>query len=58
MVLLRRLLNPYLRPNDPTTTAGTFAYNAALPLNPYITVDVVENVPTRDRVGRTGVFYG
>ncbi len=52
VVLLRRLLNPYLRPNDPATTGGTFPYNAALPLNPFITVDVVENVPTRDRVGR------
>ncbi len=52
VVLLRRLLNPYLRPNDPATPGGTFPYNAALPLNPFITVDVVENVPTRDRVGR------
>ncbi len=52
VVILRRLLNPYLRPNDPATTGGTYPYNAAFPLNPYITVDVIENVPTRDRVGR------
>ena len=40
-VVLRRLANPYL---PPQTNAAMANYN------PYITVDFLENVPTRDRV--------
>jgi hypothetical protein len=66
-IVLRRLANPYLPPNDPnwllnpatspdpvmTNIAGG-TYNPMLPPNPYITVDFIENVPTRDRVSVTG----
>jgi hypothetical protein len=44
-ILLRRLANPYLQPNplppDP-------AYNANLPVNPYVTIDYVEDVRLND----------
>lgn len=52
-VILRRLLNPYMPPNDPQNTGGTldtrFPYDSTMPPNPYITVDFLENLPTRDR---------
>ncbi len=46
IVLLRRAANPYLTPNDPIigATAGT--------LNPYVTVDVMDYVPSFDGVNR------
>ena len=40
-VVLRRLANPYLPPQQNANAAN---------YNPYITVDFLENVPTRDRV--------
>jgi hypothetical protein len=40
VVVLRRLANPYL-PGQPNPAAAGY--------NPYITVDFVENIPTRDR---------
>ena len=59
-VLLRRLANPYLPPNDPNITTPlppninpprVPAFNPLLPyINPFITVDFVERVPTRDQV--------
>lgn len=39
-VLLRRVLNPYLPPQEDPTLAN---------FNPFVTVDFVENIPTRDR---------
>lgn len=45
-VVLRRLANPHLPPNDPLD--GT--YNTALPVNPFITVDVFTDVAARDAV--------
>jgi hypothetical protein len=45
-VVLRRLANPYLPANDPLD--GT--YNVALPVNPFITVDVFTDVPARDAI--------
>lgn len=59
-VILRRLANPYVRPNDPAITTGLFPYNAALPANPYITVDYVEGIPVRDQVyyNETGLING
>jgi hypothetical protein len=50
VILLRRLANPYLLPNDPTITTGPFAYNAASPINPYITVDYMDYVPATDQI--------
>ena len=47
-VLLRRLTNPYLPANDPTT--GTF--NAASPVNRYITVDMLSHLPAFDAIHR------
>jgi hypothetical protein len=49
VVLLRRLANPYLPPNDPATPA---TYVNTLPPNPYITVDYMDWVPSHDAVGR------
>jgi hypothetical protein len=46
VVILRRLANPYLPANDPNE-AG---YVNTLPVNQYITVDYMENLPTADRV--------
>ncbi len=48
VVLLRRLANPYMLPNDPIS--GVF--NPALPPNPYITVDYMDYVPATDRILR------
>ena len=53
-VLLRRLANPYLRPNDPTITTPPFPYDPNLPYNPYITVDMMRHVPAFDAVVRGG----
>jgi hypothetical protein len=67
-VLLRRLANPYLPPNDPTMGA---AYNPAIAMNPYLAVDRIENVavndgvrvgsdsnmPTSERPNRNGSIY-
>ncbi|AMV29861.1 hypothetical protein VT84_36040 [Gemmata sp. SH-PL17] len=47
-VLLRRLANPYLQPNDPLITPG----NNAIPINPYVTVDMMNEVPAFDAVHR------
>jgi hypothetical protein len=49
-VLLRRLANPYLPPNDPMETNAATPYNPAAPYNPYVTVDVAESVPTANNV--------
>ena len=46
IVLLRRAANPYLTPNDPIIGA------AAGTLNPYVTVDVMDYVPSFDGVNR------
>lgn len=43
-ILLRRLACPHLPPNDPSQPS----FNAALPVNPYITVDYMEDVPAND----------
>jgi hypothetical protein len=48
VVLLRRLANPYLAPNDPSIGG----FNAALPPNPFITVDYMDYVPAFDSVYR------
>ncbi|MBP3958496.1 hypothetical protein J8F10_24880 [Gemmata sp. G18] len=48
-VLLRRAANPYLTPNDPLLTA---TYNSMLPINPYVTVDMMNEVPAFDSVHR------
>lgn len=58
VVLLRRLANPYLPPNDPNYPngvdgGGNFKYNAANPINPYVTVDYMDYVPAFDAVNRT-----
>jgi hypothetical protein len=52
-VLLRRLANPYLPPNDPVEPPPT-GYNPALPPNPYIAVDRQEQVPVNNNVQFTG----
>jgi hypothetical protein len=44
-VLLQRLANPYLPPNDPAT-----GFDPTRPANPYITVDYVTNVQANDVV--------
>lgn len=44
VVILRRLLNPYL-PGQENPALANF--------NPYVTVDFMENIPTRNRVART-----
>jgi hypothetical protein len=46
-VLLRRLCCPGLPPNP---TPDDPNHNPALPVNPYVTVDYLENVPTHDGV--------
>jgi hypothetical protein len=43
-ILLRRLACPHLPPNDPNQPN----YNPSLPLNPYITIDYMEDVPAND----------
>ncbi|MDY3552346.1 hypothetical protein R5W24_001428 [Gemmata sp. JC717] len=48
IVLLRRAANPYLLPNDPAV--GT--YDNTQPINPYVTVDVMDYVPAFDAVHR------
>lgn len=52
MVVLRRLANPYLMANDPDSNnnPGGAGFNAALPPNPYITVDSMDYVPTFDAI--------
>ena len=52
VVLLRRLANPYLPPNDPNVTVPGFVFNPANPVNPFITVDFMDNVPTFDAIQR------
>jgi hypothetical protein len=49
-VILRRLANPYFRPNDPTILTGSFPYDATLAPNPYLAVDRMENVWVNDGV--------
>ncbi|MGL4420905.1 MAG: hypothetical protein ACRCZF_09595, partial [Gemmataceae bacterium] len=57
-VVLRRLANPYLPPNVPGTQDSALptydpnlpAFVDTLPANPYITVDVLDNVPTNNGV--------
>ncbi len=51
VILLRRLVNPYL-PAQPDPTVLTSPYN------PYMTVDFLENIPTRDRVKFDGTIAG
>jgi hypothetical protein len=46
IVMLRRLANPYLPPNDPAYPT----YTPGLPPNPYVTVDFVNDVPAHDGV--------
>jgi hypothetical protein len=46
VVLLRRTANPYQTPNDPLSST----YNAMNPTNPYITVDMMDYVPSFDAV--------
>jgi hypothetical protein len=60
VVLLRRLANPYMLPNDPNNdpTLANFnpnlpAFNPLLPANPYITVDYMDYVPAFDAVNRS-----
>lgn len=48
VVLLRRLANPYLPPNDPAVTTGPFPYDPAKPVNLYITVDYMDFVKSHD----------
>ena len=52
MVVLRRLANPYLPPNDPETAnnLGNVAFDPAKPANPYITVDLLNYVPSMDAI--------
>ncbi len=50
VVVLRRLANPYLPPNDPSLGA----INSALPVNPFISVDYMDNVRAFDAVIRGG----
>ena len=51
VILLRRLANPYLPPNDPLITTGPYAYSLqARPYNPYITIDYMDYVPTTDQI--------
>lgn len=51
LVLLRRLANPHLPPNDPTVTTVP-PYDPNKPLNAYVTVDVMDFVPSFDAVHR------
>jgi hypothetical protein len=48
VILLRRLANPYLPPNDPTV--NTTYNNPKGPINPYITVDFMDYVPSTDQI--------
>ena len=54
VVLLRRLANPYLPPNDPLAPT----YNPSLPPNTYITVDQMDYVPAFDAVSPVGTVGG
>jgi hypothetical protein len=53
LIVLQRLANPYLPPNDPVNPPGVPAYNPANPANPYITVDYMDWVPSFDAVNRS-----
>ena len=60
LVLLRRLANPYLPPNDPAMSpddplSTQFTYNSSQPANPFITVDFMDFVPAWDAVHRGGI---
>jgi hypothetical protein len=43
-IVLQRLACPYIPPNDPRSAT----FNANLPLNPYVTIDYVQNINTTD----------
>jgi hypothetical protein len=47
-VVLVRLANPYMPPNDPTITNPP--YNSALPYNPYVTVDFMADIKVNDAI--------
>ncbi len=48
VILLRRLANPYVAPNDPADAT----YNNTIPPNPFITVDYMDWVPAFDAIHR------
>lgn len=48
VVLLRRLVNPYLQANDPALPT----FNPLLTPNPFVTVDYMDHVPANDGVRR------
>ncbi len=49
-VILRRLANPYLPPNDPVEANAGRPYDPTLPPNPYVAVDRQEKVTVYDNV--------
>lgn len=55
-ILLRRLACPYLKPNllpgDPDRLPTDPAYDSNSPVNPYITVDVMANIPIWDALDK------
>lgn len=50
-VILRRLANPYLPPNDPESAT----FDGTLPVNPYVVVDLVDNVNPNNNVHFTNL---
>jgi len=49
-ILLQRLACPYIDWNDPNDPIGKQTYNAALPYNPYVTIDYLALKTLNDRV--------